>query len=642
MNSTKNSLSVPAPNSFLPPNHSGLPNHSGQLNSSGTPNHPGGNLRNTPAKLPWLENFWLDALGVLAVLFLVAGEPLPAVNEPHYWTKAKHFWDSGFGQGDIFLESGNAHWLFYATFGLLTQCLPLPLAVWTGRWILWIALALGWTSMMHGFFRKPTDALAPFGSDPLSNNSARPTSETYTYPQSIPLIGTLSVMLWLAGMFWGHLAGEWVAGGAEAKVAAYALIFFSFGFFFRERWTIGWLYLGIACAFHVITGLWVFLGSLLICAVLEYQTSGSKQTWSAILRECWLKQGWGIMLATLGLIIGAIPPLVLDWGVPTGITTQAALIQVYGRLGHHLAPTQFSAVRWQAFSVLLAITVVLIALSIAANRSRNPSKNRKPNAEAGWPTGLKWLVGHGIFAFSVAAVACVIDWGGSGLSRDVVAKILKYYWFRWNDVAMPMAAMGAGLWLTTSLRSENLRRGAFFAMILIGGNLVWQKTTEHQSSWVGAGEKSRLLNKSDSIEEQTQELADWLAVCGFVREQTDASALWLTPRNQQTFKWHTGRGEVAAWKDMPQDAASVVEWSRRLVDAYPLDPERKLIPWSTEKIMELHQHYGFRYVLIDRRVRGQSPPLLPLLYPRSDEENATFSVFEIPNYDRVLSAFPSD
>jgi len=451
--------------------------------------------------------------------------------------------------------------------------------------------------MMHGFFRKPTDAIAPFGSDSLSNNSARPASETYTYPQSIPLIGTLSAMLWLAGMFWGHLAGEWVAGGAEAKVAAYALIFFSFGFFFRERWTIGWLYLGIACAFHVITGLWVFLGSLLICAVLEYQTSGSKQSWSAILRECWLKQGWGIMLATLGLIIGAIPPLVLDWGVPTGITTQAALIQVYGRLGHHLAPTQFSAVRWQAFSVLLAITVVLIALSIAANRSRNPTKNRKPNAEAGWPTGLKWLVGHGIFAFSVAAVACVIDWGGSGLSRDVVAKILKYYWFRWNDVAMPMAAMGAGLWLTTSLRSENL---------------------------------------------QTQELADWLAVCEFVREQTDASALWLTPRNQQTFKWHTGRGEVAAWKDMPQDAASVVEWSRRLVDAYPLDAERKLIPWSTEKIMELHQHYGFRYVLIDRRVRGQSPPLLPLLYPRSDEENATFSVFEIPNYDRVLSAFPSD
>jgi hypothetical protein len=151
-----------------------------------------------------------------------------------------------------------------------------------------------------------------------------------------------------------------------------------------------------------------------------------------------------------------------------------------------------------------------------------------------------------------------------------------------------------------------------------------------------------LLNKSDSIEEQTQELADWLSVCEFVRDQTDASALWLTPRNQQTFKWHTGRGEVAAWKDMPQDAASVVEWSRRLVDAYTLDSERKLVPWTTEKIMELHQHYGFRYVLIDRRVRGQSPPLLPLLYPRSDEENSTFSVFEIPNYDRLPSAFPSD
>jgi hypothetical protein len=34
--------------------------------------------------------------------------------------------------------------------------------------------------------------------------------------------------------------------------------------------------------------------------------------------------------------------------------------------------------------------------------------------------------------------------------------------------------------------------------------------------------------------------------------------------------------------------------------------------------------------LIDRRVGGQSPPLLPMLYPGVLEENSTFAVFEIP------------
>jgi hypothetical protein len=61
-----------------------------------------------------------------------------------------------------------------------------------------------------------------------------------------------------------------------------------------------------------------------------------------------------------------------------------------------------------------------------------------------------------------------------------------------------------------------------------------------------------------------------------------------------------------------------------------VDSERSLMPWTTEKILDLHKRYGFRYVLIDRRVGGQSPPLLPLVYPSSGDENSTFAVFEIP------------
>jgi hypothetical protein len=147
---------------------------------------------------------------------------------------------------------------------------------------------------------------------------------------------------------------------------------------------------------------------------------------------------------------------------------------------------------------------------------------------------------------------------------------------------------------------------------------------------VGEGERARLLSKSDGLDEQLVHYEDWLRVCEYVRSKTEPGSLWLTPRNQQTFKWHTQRGEVAAWKDMPQDAASVVEWFERLSECYPVDSERSLEPWTTEKILELHKRYGFRYVLIDRRVGGQSPPLLPMLYPGVLEENSTFAVFEIP------------
>ncbi len=588
----------------------------------------------------WGQNFWLDALGVFLVLFLFAAEPIPAVNEPHYWTKAKHFWDSSYAPGDIFIDSGNAHWLFYASFGLLTKIVPLPTAVWIARFILWGSLALGWTWMMHGFWGNPRDP----------HSALRTEIQLPSHPK-IGLIATFSATLWLAGMSWGHLAGEWVAGGAEAKVAAYALIFFAFGFFFREHRTIAWMCLGGACAFHVVTGIWVMLGSICVSAALEARDGRPKNSWSTIAIDWWLKHGWGILLSTAGLVVGVVPAVIIDWGTPTVVTTQAALIQVYSRLGHHLAPSMFTAARWQAFLILFGITVILAAsgglLGFFKISRFLPSFNSPPNRTNATarklpvtknqlldrrPIGLKWILGHALFAISIASIACAIDFGGGGLSREVVAKILKYYWFRWNDVAMPMAAMALAIWLATSITSATGKRIAFLSLIAVGSALVLQQVAWHRQEWVGSGEKARLLNRSDSREEQEAELRDWLAVCQFIREKTEPGELWLTPRNQQTFKWHTGRAEVAAWKDMPQDAASVVEWARRLNEVYPTDSDRKLQPWSTEKISELHQHYRFRYVLIDRRIRGQSPPLLPLLYPQSDDENATFSVFEMPNF----------
>jgi hypothetical protein len=44
--------------------------------------------------------------------------------------------------------------------------------------------------------------------------------------------------------------------------------------------------------------------------------------------------------------------------------------------------------------------------------------------------------------------------------------------------------------------------------------------------------------------------------------------LFIVPRTAQTFKWYAARGEVVDWKEMPQDAASLVEWSRRIKEIY--------------------------------------------------------------------------
>ena len=39
--------------------------------------------------------------------------PVPGINEPHYLTKSRHDWQPEWCAGDFFLESPNAHDVFY-------------------------------------------------------------------------------------------------------------------------------------------------------------------------------------------------------------------------------------------------------------------------------------------------------------------------------------------------------------------------------------------------------------------------------------------------------------------------------------------------------------------------------------------------
>ena len=62
----------------------------------------------------------LPATGLVFLSFFIFSAvraPVPAVNEPHYLSKAKHYWNPNWCRGDFFLESSNTHLVFYQTFG---------------------------------------------------------------------------------------------------------------------------------------------------------------------------------------------------------------------------------------------------------------------------------------------------------------------------------------------------------------------------------------------------------------------------------------------------------------------------------------------------------------------------------------------
>src|SRR5690606_8840895 len=94
-----------------------------------------------------------------------------------------------------------------------------------------------------------------------------------------------------------------------------------------------------------------------------------------------------------------------------------------------------------------------------------------------------------------------------------------------------------------------------------------------------------------------------IEACEWCRVNTSPDSLFLTPRLNQTFKWRAERSEVITYKDVPQDAESLLEWKRRMDDVFRLAGAGGLpMPaglgqLGTERIRELAHKYGFEYVV---------------------------------------------
>ncbi|XZE45857.1 DUF6798 domain-containing protein [Pirellulaceae bacterium SH467] len=570
--------------------------------------------------------FWIDFLATFVVFWLYAGNQIPDVNEPHYWSKAAHFWNSSLGKGDLFLESGDAHWAFFATFGWLTTVLPIQNAIGAGRFLTWLSLAGSWTYLLHGVLRR----------------SVSPDSHGSAISPAPKIFAVLAAPVWLAGMHWGNWAGEWVVGGCESKGVAYAFFFFGLGSICRSRWTLGWGMIGLGSLFHVVTGLWVIA------------TVGLASIWLQLLSDRLPIQKWlrahlvGWILGASGFVAGAVPAIQMDFQTGSDAKSQAAVAQVYTRLGHHLSPTRFSETRWRGFSALLAISSAVLLL---AHRSRWAS-HKQPDAPIkgvslghlihAAPERVRWLLAIASISFLVAMTGLAIDLLLSPWAPKFAASILRYYWFRWNEVTWPLALAIVVLAIATrrlgmppgerllGLSGESWVRIVSLSAFGFSIGLINERVQSHAAEVIPAGDKQSFSLKEDTQEIQREQFAHWLAVCEWIRTETPREGLWLTPRRQQTFKWRAQRPELASWKDMPQNASAVVLWNERLQAAYRYDDLKRLLPNDETKLKELIARYGIRYVLLDLRVEGQTIPAWKQLYPIAPNQNPYFVVLEAP------------
>jgi hypothetical protein len=123
---------------------------------------------------------------------------------------------------------------------------------------------------------------------------------------------------------------------------------------------------------------------------------------------------------------------------------------------------------------------------------------------------------------------------------------------------------------------------------------------------ISAAVRRRALDPVPPADAKILDYAAWVDACDWIAKNTPRDALFLTPRLNLTFKWRTGRPEVVNRKDVPQDAATIVEWRRRIKDIYYTEiagleqPHDSIGILGTEQVRELARKYGAQFALMDR------------------------------------------
>jgi hypothetical protein len=205
-------------------------------------------------------------------------------------------------------------------------------------------------------------------------------------------------------------------------------------------------------------------------------------------------------------------------------------------------------------------------------------------------------------ALLIAAIGFVIE---IALWDDplIAAKVLRYYWFRLTDFALPAAAaLYATCFITIGLQQRRAWSiwALNVALIVAGWNIIH---TTYQ----------RVLNPLPPADQKIRDFGSWCDACEWATENTPHDALFLTPRLNLTFKWRAGRPEVVNRKDLPQDARSIVEWHRRIQDIYYATIEGELQPLDSlgvlgsERVRDIARQYGADYVIMDRGQLLQLP-----------------------------------
>jgi hypothetical protein len=205
------------------------------------------------------------------------------------------------------------------------------------------------------------------------------------------------------------------------------------------------------------------------------------------------------------------------------------------------------------------------------------------------------------------------------INGPLAAGLLRFYWFRLADVAVPLGTAIIGCWWMIAAWRTRSALGRLSVFVMCLPVIVHFGLLVHQRLQPEVARAERLRNPSD-----------WQKACFWASDEqnTPKDARFIVPRMSQTFKWNARRPEVATWKDVPQDAEDIVKWWERLNDLFAVEGGNPENRWQetvnsldADRIKILGEKYLADYLITDLT----NPALdLPVVY-----QNDSYIIYRI-------------
>lgn len=366
----------------------------------------------------------------------------------------------------------------------------------------------------------------------------------------------------------GNGAHEWMVGGFDTKVFSYAFVLYALASLLKNNLKNLFIFSGLALSFHILIG-----GYAMICLILPF-----------FLQKKELSVGKLIKLSPWFLVFGAVG----IYGLIYQLTASAAsseVNQAWGdiyvkiRVHDHTYPKSFVNELWIKWAIFMIVNLVVIIYE--------KGEKIKQLAAYGFSSGLISLIGLIIFWFDQT-------------------HLLKYYFFRFADVILPLTTILICCYYILQLLKTNVvLRNKFYnvGLYVVVGVLITIITISNKENYI-IDQNEILLKKSGDIE-----MENW------IREHTDKNDVFIVNPNVDYFYIYYQRPVFVIWKYAPQNGEDLIEWDKRLKFLNKNKPysgiselEKSYTKLNEEDIDEIVNNYpNVKYLMMIRSA--------PLNYP---------------------------